>query len=57
MNDADTLRDRVSDLLMHHKDADRGAAVALAVDLAWIDERDGRYFPGAAQPTEAGGAA
>lgn len=47
----------LSHALRHHKDADRGAAVALAVDLAWIDERAGRYFPGAAQPTEAGGAA
>ncbi|HEX2857070.1 MAG TPA: hypothetical protein VHO26_06275 [Propionibacteriaceae bacterium] len=43
--------------LRNHKGADREAAVALAAQLEWIEEREGHWFPGCSQPNELGGAA
>lgn len=36
--------------LRAHKDCDRDAVIATALDLDWIEERDGRYFRGGSRP-------
>lgn len=45
----------VGHALRHHPGADRAAALDVAADLAWIEERDGRWFPGPARPADAEG--
>lgn len=45
----------VGHALRHHPGADRAAALDVATDLAWIEERDGRWFPGPARPADAEG--
>lgn len=44
----------ITHALRHRKGVDRGSVVDVAVDLAWIEERDGRYYAGPAQPAEGG---
>ena len=41
--------------LRNHKGADPDAAIATAVDLCWIDQRGGRYYPGDSRPEEGAG--
>lgn len=42
----------IAHALRHHKGADKNAATEAAIELEWIEERDGRYFPGQAQPAQ-----
>lgn len=44
----------IANALRNHKGADKDAALRVALDLAWIEERDCRYFPGASQPSGEG---
>lgn len=43
----------VTRAVRHHKGVDKAAALALAIELEWVSERDGRYFPGVSQPAGA----
>lgn len=45
----------IANALRHHPGADRAAALDVAADLAWIEERDGRWFAGPARPADAEG--
>lgn len=40
--------------LRHDRGADKAAAVRLAVELGWLEERESRWFAGPSQPSEVG---